>query len=512
MKDGFRQAMAWLHTWAGLVICWLLFVIFVGGTLACFDKELDDWMRSSLHAHEAPTQPAFDKALAYAMKAAPNAHAWYVESGTGRSRAMETTLYFEDESYKTIAMNPLTAEPIADTAGGTFFFTLHYNLHAGNIGMYLVGLAGMFMLVALVTGVIIHKRIFKDFFTFRPGAASHRAWLDGHNVSGVLGLPFYFLIAYSGVAIFMLQYMSAGVATAYNGDVLKAFEEAADFYERPETGKPRLRLHSADSLFEDAQRRLGEPVTWVSVHHTDDSSATIAFGGDHSRHIAWNIRQVFYDAQDGRFLHQAEAPSTAYKAYSLIGGLHMAQFGGNAVRWLYFLMGLAGCVMLASGLQVWIRKRAARVESAGLLSGYTLVSCLNVGVVAGMPFAIAAMLLANRLLPMAMAERAQGEITVFCLAWIAALFWAAACWRRRSAWRDLFAATAAVLFAIPAFSFLVTENSHLPATLASGNTVIAAIDITLLIAGLAFALMAWRCKQSGLNSTSDPEQRTLPEK
>ena len=110
-----------------------------------------------------------------------------------------------------------------------------------------------------------------------------------------------------------------------------------------------------------------------------------------------------------------------------------------------------------------------------------------------MPFAIAAMLLANRLLPMAMAERAKGEITVFCLAWIAALFWAMACRRRRSAWRDLFATAAAVLFAIPALNFLLTENSHLSASLASGNTVIAVIDITLLIAGLAFALMARRC-------------------
>jgi uncharacterized iron-regulated membrane protein len=477
----------------GLLIGWLLLVIFGGGTLACFDKELDDWMRPSLHALEAPARPAFDKALAYAMRAAPDAHAWYVEAGTGRSRAMQTTLYFEDESYKTVAMNPLTGEPVADTAGGSFFFTLHYNLHAGDIGMYLVGMAGMFMLVALVTGVIIHKRIFKDFFTFRPGAASHRAWLDGHNVSGVLGLPFYFLIAYSGVAIFMLQYMPAGVATAYHGDVLKAFEEAADFYERPETGKPRLRLHSADSLFDDAERRLGEPVTWVSVHHTADSSATIAFGGDHSRHIAWNIRQVFYDAQDGRFLHLSEPPSTAYKAYSLIGGLHMAQFGGNAVRWLYFLMGIAGCVMLAGGMQVWVRKRAARIQAAPLLSGYSLVMVLNVAVVAGMPFAIAAMLLANRLLPVGMAERAQAEIAVFCLAWAAAPLWAAIRWRQRSAWRDLFAATATVLIALPVLNFLLTDSSHLSASLANGNTVIAAIDAMLLIAGLAFALMARRC-------------------
>lgn len=31
MKDGFRQSMAWLHTWTGLVMAWVLFFVFVPG-------------------------------------------------------------------------------------------------------------------------------------------------------------------------------------------------------------------------------------------------------------------------------------------------------------------------------------------------------------------------------------------------------------------------------------------------------------------------------------------------
>ncbi len=31
-REGFRQAMSWLHTWAGLVLGWLLFAIFLTGT------------------------------------------------------------------------------------------------------------------------------------------------------------------------------------------------------------------------------------------------------------------------------------------------------------------------------------------------------------------------------------------------------------------------------------------------------------------------------------------------
>ena len=154
MKNSFLQSMAWLHTWAGLVVGWLLFVIFVGGTLACFDKELDDWMRPALHGTTAPARPSFDSAIAQAQRRAPEAHAWYVVAGSARERAMESYVYFDDGSSTKEALHPRTGERVTDTAGGEFFFTLHYNLHAGNLGMYLVGLAGMFMLVALVAGVL----------------------------------------------------------------------------------------------------------------------------------------------------------------------------------------------------------------------------------------------------------------------------------------------------------------------------------------------------------------------
>ncbi len=50
MKNTFTQSMAWLHTWAGLIFGWLLFAIFVTGTLAVFDKELNHWMQPEIPA------------------------------------------------------------------------------------------------------------------------------------------------------------------------------------------------------------------------------------------------------------------------------------------------------------------------------------------------------------------------------------------------------------------------------------------------------------------------------
>ncbi len=492
MKESFLKSMAWLHTWTGLLVGWLLFVIFVGGTIACFDKELDVWVRPALHGIAAPELPKFDAAFALSREQVPDAHMWWAHAGSERDRAVKSYTVLDDGTETKVAHDPNTGELVPGTAGGDFFFTLHYNLHAGILGMYIVGLAGMLMLVALVAGILIHKRIFKDIFTFRPRAGGQRAWLDGHNLTGVLGLPFHLMIAYTGVAIFVASYMFGGTNDAYDGDVERFFEDAGDYYERPGTGEPLQRLHSVDALVADAERRMGVPVDWASVHHPGDSNAVIAFGTDHSRRVAWDMQQVSYDAATGAFLHQTRPPGAGYTTYAFLGGMHMVQFGGSALRWLYFLLGVAGCVMLASGMQVWVRKRERRVAAAGALSGYGLVLGLNVGVVAGMPLACAAMLLANRLLPAGLADRADAEITVFCATWAVAAAWGA--WRTRDGrgWRDLFAVTGAMLAALPLVNFATSPDSHLLATLPRGEYALAAVDLTVIAFAAAFAWLALR--------------------
>src|SRR5690606_37077440 len=49
-----RQRITSLHTGGGLLPSWLLFVVIFTGPLACFDKELEHWMRPSLHGSSGP--------------------------------------------------------------------------------------------------------------------------------------------------------------------------------------------------------------------------------------------------------------------------------------------------------------------------------------------------------------------------------------------------------------------------------------------------------------------------
>lgn len=479
-----RKSMAGLHTWGGLLPLWLLFVVLFSGTLACFDKELERWMRPELHRAAEAQMGAEDVRQWLQENVEARLHAYWMHPPTAREPYWQLG-WEEDESgvRGRRLFDPASGAVLSDTLGGNFFFSLHYQLHAGTFGMYLVGLAGMFMLVALVSGVIIHKRIFKDFFTLRPTAGGQRAWLDAHNLSGVIGLPFHLLMAYTGVAIFVASYMPAGVQVAYAGSPLQFFGEVAGGYHREELGRPGGTPVALDRLLADAGRRWdgGEP-GWIIVEHPDDASAVVDIRRRDPSRIGSPQQTLSYDAFDGRLLHQQQ-PSSAYRAYIWLAGLHMAQFGDSLVRWLYFILGLAGCGMLVGGVQVWLRKREAR-GGAGL--GW--VRGLNLAVLGGFPLACLVLLWANRLLPAQWPARAELEGWAFVLAWLGVAGWALL--RRGAASGRTLAWLGALLaLGLPLLNLLRAPQGHLLASLARDDWALAGIDLGLLLVGLL--CLAW---------------------
>ena len=78
MKAGFRQSMAWLHTWSGLVVGWLLFAIFLTGAVSFYRHEISGWMRPELR-QMAPSPDAASIALDRLKAIAPNARRWLVD-------------------------------------------------------------------------------------------------------------------------------------------------------------------------------------------------------------------------------------------------------------------------------------------------------------------------------------------------------------------------------------------------------------------------------------------------
>ncbi|WP_207272144.1 PepSY domain-containing protein, partial [Pseudomonas sp. GW460-12-10-14-TSB1] len=225
MKEGFRQSMAWLHTWAGLVFGWLLLAIFLTGTLAYFKDEISHWMQPEVPSRSVSNETSVILAQSYLQQHAQGASRWFINLPDAREPGLSVMWQFpgkpgERGAFTQKLLDPATGAELQarDTRGGEFFYRFHFQLQMPHPwGRWLSTAAAMVMFVALISGIITHKKIFKDFFTFRP-RKGQRSWLDGHNAVGVLVLPFHLMITYSSLVIFMAMAMPASILATYGDD------------------------------------------------------------------------------------------------------------------------------------------------------------------------------------------------------------------------------------------------------------------------------------------------------
>jgi len=123
------------------------------------------------------------------------------------------------------------------------------------------------------------------------------------------------------------------------------------------------------------------------------------------------------------------------------------------------------------------------------------VEVLNIASMAGLVSAVAVFFLANRLLPVSLAERADWEVNAFFIAW--GLSVAHAMLRPgRKAWIEQLALGAGLFVAVPLINALTT-SWNLGVTLKHGDWALAGFDLTCLATGLFLAWAAWKMQRAG---------------
>jgi uncharacterized iron-regulated membrane protein len=504
MKTLFRSSMAWLHTWVGLLLGWVLYFMFITGTTGYLDTEIDRWMKPELPAavREGDLLALSRLSETSLKRLAPQrAQEWWIQFPINRNMP-HLTIGWElpGQEWHELVIDTQTGSPLKprETAGGQTLYRMHWQLHyvPQLAGEWIVGVATMFMFVALITGVIVHKKIFADFFTFRPGKGQ-RSWLDAHNVVSVVTLPFQLMITWSGLIFLMLTYMPLIIAAWYGtGEAgRKAFRD--EVFRPPaateRSGQP-AHMVALDTVVAQAQARWhGAAIASLNIQHPNDASARVVVRSDYAAGPLRSSELLVFDGVSGALLAEQPALHSPAKGFrDVMLGLHEGLFAGPVLRALYVLSGLMGAAMIATGLVLWSVKRRQRIETARTKPhlGLRLVEKLNVATIIGLPVAIAAYFWANRLLPVETVGRADWEVHVLFLVWLA-MFVHAAVRPAGRIWREQCALAALAFGLLPLLNALTTDR-HLLASLPAGDWVFAGFDLTMLALGGVFATLSWR--------------------
>jgi uncharacterized iron-regulated membrane protein len=505
------------------MVGWVLYFVFLTGTVGYVHPEVSLWMRPELREASEPVPAARLLFLAERRLRdhAPDAELWQIAFPGIRGNSEFSIGWRPWPAHGAVrgalvreTLDPHTGLPseskARETGGGATLYVMHYALHymPRQWAYYIVGICTMFMLVAILTGIVAHKRIFRDFFTFRP-AKGQRSWLDGHNLLGVTALPFHLMITWSGLIFFLFTYMPVAVDTLYpRSEARERFEKEAYGLERPSRRPthPAATLAPLASLLPVVDQTWGaSKLEYVNVYRPGRANALAVFYAHHAG-LRRDRPSLRFDGVTGAPVGDGTAMQTTTGRFnSATLALHEGRFAGPALRALYVIAGLAGTAMIGTGLVLWSTKRKAKLrETDRPRFGVAAVDVLNLGTIIGLPIGIAAYFWANRLLPVDMAGRAAWEVHVMFIAWGLAFL----CAIRRPldrAWLELCGLAAAAYGLIPILNALTTDR-HILNTVREGDWVVAGFDLSAFAAGLFFVFLARSIRRKRTRQATDSPQ------
>ncbi|HET9679250.1 MAG TPA: PepSY-associated TM helix domain-containing protein, partial [Gammaproteobacteria bacterium] len=325
-----------LHSWTGVIVGITLFVICFSGAIVVFKHEIDLWANPQINIPwpEGSAENNYNidplvgpqQALDTFREAYPEKPFLFMRLPHPETSATYAVL-LPGRHY--IYLNAINGQLLNATYHeyAQFLRTLHVRLFMGAEGRWLVGVFGLAMLVSIITGVLIHKHIFRDFFKLRLKRSFRLALSDIHKAGGVWALLFHIIIAITGAWIGLIGLINP----------------AAEFFTTPEkqitapAPKPAS-MQSLDVLLQRTQQII--PSLQPRAIYFDNygfSGAQITVAGDLPGWVVESgAAQATFNGNSGALLEVQNFQNTqaTTRLFYLMEPLHFGDFGG------YGLIGL----------------------------------------------------------------------------------------------------------------------------------------------------------------------------
>ena len=522
MKAATIRRFQTVHTWTGLLAGFALFVAFYAGALTMFHDEIVAWQNPPWRAAQdarVSTDALIRQLLAHHPETRNDFGIVLPAGGSGAASA-----YWLDKGRERFATASQMDAPAAEAGGGRvadFVYALHDSLGLPVVGMYLMGVVSVLYGLALVSGFLIHlPQLLGNLFALRPGHNLKRLWQDAHNAIGVLSLPFHVIFALTGAlfCLFPIMLLALNVVS-FHGKLPGLYAQATATAPTTQASGVAGAMLPPEQLI--ARARIAALAAGVSSFdpyylrytHYGDRNAVIEVLG-RSQHTLGTYGTVALSAHDGRLLGTYVGSRYSINGISnaALFGLHFGSFGGDTVRWLYFVLGLAGAFLFYSGNLLWVESRRKRRHAnqplrTRVMARATVGVCI--GTCLGISGAFGAALACSHLgIDATVAQR------VACYGlFLAACAWA--CLRPVAcAAAELLYATAALTLAV-ALADLIGNSNHWLQPWTPATRAVLGVDLTGVAFALVFARLAraalWRGRNGDPNSVwALPAPATTP--
>ena len=362
MSPAAVRAWSAVHKWTSLVSTAFMLMLCVTGLPLIFHHEIDEAF--AVHgAYEAPPLGtptlSLDTMMATALSGRPGEVPLYlsfdedrpvinVTSGP-RPDARDSEMHFASFDWT----NAQALPPHQEGGVMDFILTLHVDMFMGLPGALFLGVMGLVVFAAIVSGVVLYAPFMRklDFGALRLSRSTRVKWLDYHNLLGVVTVAWLSVVTLTGT----INTLSTPIIDYWRNDQLAAMTA-------PYRGLPPARAEASiqeavDTALAAAPGMRVQFVAFPGVAYSTEHHYAVFMQGATplTKHL---LTPALIDARTGELTAIRQMPWYG-QALLLSGPLHFGDYGGLPMKILWALLDLATIVVLGSGLYLWLSRRKA---------------------------------------------------------------------------------------------------------------------------------------------------------
>ena len=501
-----------LHTWVGITAGILLFIGFFAGALTMFKQPLERWISPPAHMLNPVKQNQLDTLVRDVLAKHPAAREEFSLHLAQRENVTAPMSWNEGDSGRELDLsgkrwqatlddnNNLLAEKIAPSLLAELIDMLHRTagipgfIDGEYMGVYIMGIAGVMYFLALVSGVILLlPTLVKDFLALRPGKNRKRFWLDAHNIIGIASLPYHIVISLTVIVFaFHDQFYGALSNIVYRDEPMFARPAApAEPYDLQQL-LPITNLINRVQIETDSMDFVVDELLFMGL---DTPRPRVRAAVISPRYILQGPQAgyVIIHPFTGEILDTSMLPTKADswgESTSTFFALHFGSYGGETIRWVYFLLGLSGAFLFYSGNLLWVesRRKKQRQQHTSVTQplNIRLMASVSVGVCLGSIIGVCITMIAGKWFA------GHDHLNFIYLATYYGVFLLAVSWAflrgAAKASLDLLIASALAAFAIPLTSLLAM---FIPNLWVHTSSAALGVDLTAFAIGLLFIIAAY---------------------
>lgn len=350
-----------VHSWIGIKLSILFFIVCFSGTLATLSNEMDWLFYPGLRAEKSKERVPYNHLVRAVADAFPSGQLTYWVMP--EEEYLNDIAYVEVEDQRYYVFVDAHNGKVTGSTTVTFqrfFRDFHYFLFMPfyQVGYFIVLVFAFFLLATLATALVFYKKWWQKFLEFKSGSNPLAFFRSLHRIVGLWSLPFALLFSVTGIWYF-IERTNLGKVSDLSNPPYPVLEEK-------KIGNPMEQSLSYNLDYDLAAKKALEAIPELKIGGivpTDNFDTPIYFRGKSTVPLVRKranrvyINPATYEVVGVQ--KATEIPTVMY-INDIADPLHFGNWGGLTTKIIWFLAGLSISGLILTGIWIALKRQVKK--------------------------------------------------------------------------------------------------------------------------------------------------------